>query len=522
MATRKTRGSKATHLSNVVGSGREFIPSQLPTHRDVLRLGIYFREQADKDKRNYPDSQLARDIVPALLGQWEKANAEFKFPVIAHKESLLQRVKRFWENAVNYSMGNGKLKDKENFNNKLDRLMDILHCHCPIQYCSELGCVKVGDEKCRRNGHIECKCEKQYKIPKIELEFVKSQREKRGIGGMGIGGVDRVESVRQIKHQANKAKEELDKEAALQRQVERERESRRLQELAKQFSEADIDDPTHEQPRDFDNNYVPEPEPEPLQVCSKAKKHNMKDIPNIALATMRHHTGLREAAEIVTGTLIDFEIVTAEDSHLVIDHNKIKRAQEVLTSKLNDEFEEEIKKKGISCIFFDGRRDDTKVMLECEDSEKQFPGLIKEEHYSVCEEPGGRYLFHFVPGEATSGKKHSEILADQIVEWLRERGQDQVLRAIGGDSTNPNTGWSGGAMHWVEVKLGRNLVWIVCDLHTGELPLRKLITELDGPTLSGNRWSGDVGNMLNSATELEINPNFEKIDIGPHLIQLRH
>ena len=76
-------------------------------------------------------------------------------------------------------------------------------------------------------------------------------------------------------------------------------------------------------------------------------------------------------------------------------------------------------------------------------------------------------------------------------------------------------------MHWVEEKLGRNLVWIVCDLHTGELPLRKLIAELDGPTLSGNRWSGDIGNMLNSATELEINPNFVKIVIGPPIVQLR-
>ena len=76
-------------------------------------------------------------------------------------------------------------------------------------------------------------------------------------------------------------------------------------------------------------------------------------------------------------------------------------------------------------------------------------------------------------------------------------------------------------MHWVEEKLGRRLVWIVCDLHTGELPLRKLVTEVDGPTLSHNRWSGPVGQLLDSATDLEINPNFTKIDIGPPLIELR-
>ena len=97
-------------------------------------------------------------------------------------------------------------------------------------------------------------------------------------------------------------------------------------------------------------------------------------------------------------------------------------------------------------------------------------------------------MFHFVPYESTpEKKKHSEVLADHIVEWLVERGQDKILQAIGGDSTNLNTGGSGGTMHWVEVKLVRNLVWIVCDLHTGELSLRKLITEL-----SGNKWSGDI------------------------------
>ena len=75
-------------------------------------------------------------------------------------------------------------------------------------------------------------------------------------------------------------------------------------------------------------------------------------------------------------------------------------------------------------------------------------------------------------------------------------------------------------MQWVEKKLGRKLVWIVCDLHTGELSLRHLIIELDGPTLSNNKWSGPLGKMLDSATELEINDNFSKIDVGPALPEL--
>ena len=107
-----------------------------------------------------------------------------------------------------------------------------------------------------------------------------------------------------------------------------------------------------------------------------------------------------------------------------------------------------------------------------------------------------------------------------MIEWLKEKGSDKTLQAIGGDSCNVNTGWEGGVMQYVEKKLHRKLVWIVCDLHTGELPLRRLITALDGKTLSNNKWSGPLGKMLNSATKLDINPDFPKICLGPQLPRL--
>ena len=160
---------------------------------------------------------------------------------------------------------------------------------------------------------------------------------------------------------------------------------------------------------------------------SQTKKYNSMDIPNTALASMRHHTGPRETAEIATAALIDAGVVTDKDTRLVIDHNKVKRAQEKLAKEFYKEFDDKIRKDGVTCLFFDGRQDDTRVMLTCEDSDKQFPGLIKEEHYSVCQEPGGKYLFHFTPGEASKEKKHSELIADEIVTWLKEKGADKVL-----------------------------------------------------------------------------------------------
>ncbi|KAG0712866.1 hypothetical protein GWK47_017453 [Chionoecetes opilio] len=38
--------------------------------------------------------------------------------------------------------------------------------------------------------------------------------------------------------------------------------------------------------------------------------------------------------------------------------------------------------------------------------------------------------------------------------------------------------------------LGRKLFWSICVLHTNELPLRHLITSIDGPTLSDTGFTG--------------------------------
>ena len=98
--------------------------------------------------------------------------------------------------------------------------------------------------------------------------------------------------------------------------------------------------------------------------------------------------------------------------------------------------------------------------------------------------------------------------------------QDKIILAIGGDSTNVNTGWKGGAIHLLEVGLNRRLVWIVCYLHLNELPLRHLIIKLDGKTSSNNTFSGDLGKSLQQVEDLEYNPNFKPVKLGPGLPDL--
>ena len=78
-------------MSNFVGTEMELLVSELPTVRDVLKYGIYLREQSLDDKRNYHVNTLVGDIYPSLIDQWSKANALCKAPVINKKCTILKR-----------------------------------------------------------------------------------------------------------------------------------------------------------------------------------------------------------------------------------------------------------------------------------------------------------------------------------------------------------------------------------------------------------------------------------------------
>lgn len=94
----------------------------------------------------------------------------------------------------------------------------------------------------------------------------------------------------------------------------------------------------------------------------------------------------------------------------------------------------------MGCIFFDGKKDWTKIMME-DDNGKMYPGSAWEEHCSVTIEPGGEYLTHFVPDEPEGNEKPAMTLARGVLEAVDIARLREILYAIGADSTNTNTGW---------------------------------------------------------------------------------
>ncbi|KAG0713006.1 hypothetical protein GWK47_017202 [Chionoecetes opilio] len=95
-ATRQSSGSK---LAAFVGGGREFAVSEVPTYRGVMKRGILLQElsgiREGVDKRWYPVRDIAKDLTPMVLAQWNKSSAQLAPPVVVIDRSVTRRIDNF-------------------------------------------------------------------------------------------------------------------------------------------------------------------------------------------------------------------------------------------------------------------------------------------------------------------------------------------------------------------------------------------------------------------------------------------
>jgi hypothetical protein len=86
-----------------------------------------------------------------------------------------------------------------------------------------------------------------------------------------------------------------------------------------------------------------------------------------------------------------------------------------------------------------------------------------------------------------------------------------LFQAVILDNTATNTGRKNGLVACLERKLGRKIHMVGCMLHLNELPLRHLIKELDGATISGNKLAGPIGQKLGDDFYKETPVDFEPV-----------
>ena len=114
--------------------------------------------------------------------------------------------------------------------------------------------------------------------------------------------------------------------------------------------------------------------------------------------------------------------------------------------------------------------------------------LLREELYTIIEEPGSRYVNHLIP---ISGKAND--IARELLSFIHDNESSNRLQALGCDGCPANTGKHSGIIRSIEVALDRPLQWLVCMLHLNEIPLKHLLEFWDGMTSGPTSFKGPIG-----------------------------
>jgi hypothetical protein len=498
-----TRGTQDLNsLRDLVGTSNPLPQTDLPSLRDLLRAGIYIKEINSTSPKQHSISDLSQELADLLISVYSKANIQFvpgqnMFP----RKTIIAKIQRDWKAAID--VVNNKVKGakqkKELIMDKLDKFYNVLYCLCTnIISCEERGC----DSECIKEAHIECTCPKDQKIPVIELLFIRDQRN-RNKKGLMIGSVDPVESDRldqQFRRKA--ADEEIQRKKKEEIQEEKDAEQRAREEQASGF--LDIND----------NVEVAEDDDLDLDFSANLKKKSSQNrikLDNLARESIRGDISVRNTALLATALLVDLNIVTKEDAHLIVDPSKIQRARARVMKKEAAEAKKRIEESKLDCIFFDGRRDQTKMIVVDGDGD-EFARTEFEEHYTITDPT--RYLTHITPEEGTGAKG----TADKVIEFLSEVKQLENVQVVGGDSTSSNTGWRDGAIHHIEDGKSEKVVWDICMLHTNELPLRHIMKDQGMETSGANTFTGELGQLVkDDVHDFEVNESFEKLDFAADL-----
>lgn len=454
---------------------------------------------------------LAEKVTPEIIELWRKMNPRV---ITSTEYSVAKRLEREFRQ-VRDVVRSATPKEREKLDAKLDRLLDICACRCPMLACEEAGCD--GCEKV----HMNCSCPRQFRIPEKELVFMKDQRQKIGTKGMmQMSIVDQAEKLRQQKaakrQRSENKNDDHDREQAEGQVSSEQRASSTERGTDAMNDDSDWTDSGATGPSAATTATTAAPPPPPSAAATAAAertdqsqlKQNRQRLSHVAMEADRWSVSDRAAAAIATATLVDFGLVTQFDRTLIIDRHKIRRERENFRERERKESKEQWKNEPVFGVYFDGKSDET-MQAQGEGSSKRVTVAV-EDHVVLVSEPGSSYLGHVTP----SGKD-AESITDAIMNLMEEERLTSNWQVIGADSTSVNTGCHRGVIARIEQRLGHKLHWAICLLHLNELPLRHVFQDLDGPTSGSRCFQGPVGKSAITAEFLPLDKSFKRIQKGP-------
>ena len=196
MAT-STREKVKSSLEDLVGSGKPFLPSEVPTYRAIFQSGILLKQEhasGNAANRKYGIPKLCSDLSYEIITQWRKANPKFEPPITIKEKSLTNRLITKWKRITNVANGLASESTAETAISELDSLCDICVCSHEIVLCPNHGDCSG----CVYKAHVKCDCPLDQKVPRLELYWLFHQRHKTSEkSGIQIAAADLRETKRQ-------------------------------------------------------------------------------------------------------------------------------------------------------------------------------------------------------------------------------------------------------------------------------------------------------------------------------------
>ena len=175
-----------------------------------------------------------------------------------------------------------------------------------------------------------------------------------------------------------------------------------------------------------------------------------------------------------------------DNTELIVDRSKLRRARQ----RIRSVYENELKVvEPFQALYFDGRKDDTKVRTP----NGSFK-MIKEEHISLLQEPGSKYIVYLTPESSTA-----RVVTDAFINFFQGNGnKTEDLIAVGCNSTDVKTGQHGSIiklLKFIKETLNRPLHGFIY------LLLCNLIHAVDGKTPGPSTLTGPIGKQLQTCEE---------------------
>ena len=274
-STTRTRHQSSCKMSVCVGAAKKFASAYVPTNRAVIQMGLQLKQEKALEGVTdawYPIKEMAKDLVILIEAQWHKANCKFVPPLTISKRRMEDKILVLWNKVLGLAQGRGKASEKNKIEKSLDQLFDIVQCKHTIILCQE-PLSFCSDAKCKLGAHLskDCKCPKDQKVPVLDLQWLRSQRDKQEeMGGMQMSATDYVDTKKQNQAIENKAARE---EAGRKKKRKLEVEDLELEDQIRAYEdEMEVED-------DIEEGEVKEFQP-PAASLTKEEKAEAKSVVN--------------------------------------------------------------------------------------------------------------------------------------------------------------------------------------------------------------------------------------------------